>query len=490
LKREFLNNDKQTIFSSCRDISLHWIGGSFLLYLWRKLCASYSYTLVSASITSSIALSSTPLPTAFLIIPTYSTTIPYPTASIVKANAVALVSQDWEHGGPSSLWVSNVDGSGERKIVDSINELENGLYVSFVAPKWSPDGKWISYISDGDLWIVSPDGSTSRRILSIADKNNGMICAYKWSPDSSQIAYAQGIIADAPSITVGIIDLTTGEISEILSYQSPPPPITLLWSSDGHYLLLSKYNYFFMLDVANPKVIKEIKPEGNCLVYHHGVSWSPNDEWFYYIQVGNGRYSTTQICVAGLDGSNHQIDIDGTATSYPVWDKAGNFLYFIAANTDFSNTPLSDYDLRLMRYDVRTQKQERLLSLGKEPRRWSVSISPDGQTLELHTIRNTENLVPFIFMDIQSLSVKKFSVNLELPNTVAFSTGTAWSPDNRNIILFSGGISTPNGVGVQPYGAFYTLNIQTGEITVFSGSHNIELDEWVCQPPQCSTNHK
>jgi Tol biopolymer transport system component len=431
-----------------------------------------------------IVPSITPLPT-FSAFPTFSpvpSPTPYPTASVVQANAVAFIAQDWQKREASSLWVANVDGSGERKIVDSITELENGSYVSFVAPTWSPDGKWIGYISEGDLWIIPPDGSTPRKILSITDKNKEMIYTYKWSPDSSQIAYAKGIIADAPPIVVGIIDVTTGETSELLSYQSPPYFPTVLWSPDGRYLLLRKYFLFFMFDTIDHRVVKEINGEGNCTVYHRGAAWSPNGQWFYHIQVGNGRFSTTQICVAGLDGSNRQIDISGTATSYPVWDKTGNFLYFVAANTNFSITPIPDYDLRLMRYDVRTQKQERLLSLGKEPRRWSVSISPDGQMLELHTTDYSGNPPPFIFMDLQSLSVKKFNVNLELLNTVAFSTGTTWASDNKNIILFAGKTHTPDGVGIQPYGAFYMLNVQTGQIATFSGNHNIELEEWVVSP--------
>jgi Tol biopolymer transport system component len=411
----------------------------------------------------------------------YSTPVSYPTASIVKANSVAFIAQDWQNHGPSSLWVANIDGSGERKIVDSITELENGIYVRFVAPRWSPNGKWIGYISDGDLWMISPDGLTSRKILSVPGKGKEMIYTYKWSPDSSQIAYAKGIIADAPSIVVGIIDAATGETSEVLSYQSPPTPITLSWSSDGHYLLLSKYFSFFVFDVTVRKIVKEIEPDGICPVYHRGLEWSPSGKWFYHIQVGNGRFSTMQICVVGLDGSSHRIELGGTATSYPVWDKTGFFLYFVAANTNFSITPIPDYDLRLMRYNVRTQKQERVLSLGKEPRRWSISISPDGQMLELHTTDYLGNPPPFVFVDIQSLSVKKFNINLELLNTVAFSTGTAWA-DNKNLVLFAGKMHTPDGAGIQPYGAFYALNAQTGETTVFSGDHNIGLEEWIVSP--------
>ncbi len=410
----------------------------------------------------------------------YSTPIPYPTASVVKSNAVAFVAQDWQKHGPSSLWVANVDGSGERKIVDSIDELDNGLYVKFVAPKWSPDGKWIGYISSGDLWIVSPDGSTPRKILSVSGKDKELIYNYKWSPDSLQIAYAKGDISDAPPLTVGIIDVATGETSEIVSYQSPPTPITLSWSPDGHYLLLSKYGSFFVVNVATRKITAELK-SNVCPVYHHGIEWSPNGKWFYHIQVGNGRFSTMQICVVGLNGSSHYIEINGTATSYPVWDKAGDFLYFVVSNTNFSITPIPDYDLRLMRYNAKTQKLERVLSLGKEPNAWAVSISPNKQILEMH-ITYPESQPTFIFMDMQSLSTTKFNVDLEIPITVAFRYETAWSPDSKNIIIFSGTTHTPDGAGVQPYGAFYALNSQTGKVTIFSGSHNIELGEWVVSP--------
>jgi len=144
-----------------------------------------------------------------------------------------------------------------------------------------------------------------------------------------------------------------------------------------------------------------------------------------------------QICVAGLlDGIDRQIDSEGTVTSYPVWDKTGNYLYFVAVNTNFSITPIPDYDLRLMRYDVRTQKQERVLSIGKEPQKWAVSLSPDGRTLELHKMNSLERQNTFIFMDIQSLRVHEFNLNLELFQTSAFSGGTGWSSNNKNIIFF------------------------------------------------------
>ena len=444
-----------------------------------------TYTLLPSTLTA-LRPSSTPTILLFPTFTPYPTNVPYPTAQAVSQNAVAFIANDWEHydNGPGSLWVANIDGSGERKLVNNIDELQTNVYYRTTAVTWSPNGKWISYISDGDLWIISPDDSIIREILPITDKNNEMIYTYQWSPDSSRIAYAQGVAENSPLITVGLIDIETGETSEISSYQASPPPIALAWSPDGRYLLLNGAG-FSVFDVTIRKVTKEIGGGVNCYGYD-GLTWSPNSQWFYYLPRENGRFATSQICVAGLDGSNRQIDIGGTATSSPVWDKTGNYLYFSASNTDFNLATLPTYDLRLMRYDVRTQTLERILSLGTEPREWSISLSPDGRTLETHAAIS-DSQYSFIIIDLKSLSQTKYTVDyvdLKIHRTNEYFLETAWSPDSQNIILLAGDICTPNTVCIQHYGSFYTLNTKTGKIDLFSSkfSGKFGMDEWAVSP--------
>jgi len=430
---------------------------------------------------------STPVST-FTMMPSPTVVTPYPTASAVKANAVAFTSQA---DGKASLWVANLDGSGEKQLVDSFDDTRWNFH-GYAALEWSPNGKWISYLSSEELWIVSPDGSVNKKILSFPDKSKGTVYMYQWSPDSSQIAYIQagpdaGLEGNVP-IIVGLLYLETGKTLELSSYNSPTP-VTFSWSPDGRYLLLSKMSKsaFSIFDITTHEVIKEIGATGRCSAWHHGVSWSPNSKWFYDIQAGNGRFATTQICVAGLDGLHRQIDIDGTITSDPVWDKSGNFLYFVVANTDFSITPLPDYDLRLIRYDVRTQEEERLFSLGKEPYSWHVSISPNGSMLELDTYTNTGpvvNLWPprqYIFMtlDIQSLSTRKFTVDFGLSELENFDSSPVWSPDNNNIIFY---VNKPYSPNYSPngyatyysFGSFYALDTIIGKTTIVSGVHSVE----------------
>lgn len=421
------------------------------------------------SVTPSITPSPTLLP---LLAPTYPTAIPYPTASAVKANAVAFIERDRE--GKLSLWVANMDGSGERKLV-GIAPNKSWIYDQIL--RWSPDGKWISYFSKDDLWIVSPDGLINKKVLSFPD-----LYTYVWSPDSSKIAYIQkATYGPVAQITVGILDLVTEKVFEISSHQAPDP-MPVSWSPDGKYILFAKDFSYIVYDVATGKIAKEIKPNGmGCWV--GWSTWSPNYKWFFDTQHGNGRYSYNWICVSGLDGSNRQINVEGT-TSAPVWDKTGNFLYFVARKTNPDSDPNLNIDERLMRYDVRTQKTERLLSL-REQQTYdyiqSVSISPDRRTLLLES-RFSKTKFDLIFVDIQSLTTTKFTVDFEdlkIPLTYNYFLETAWSPDSQNLVLLAGDVCTLYGC-IQYYGSFYTLNVKTGKINIFSGDHPVE--SWAVSP--------
>ena len=75
-------------------------------------------------------------------------------------------------------------------------DLENGQVRTLYgkpktrthSPRWSPDGKWIAFISqeDGhdDLWMVRPDGEGLRQVTKLGYD----IAQYAFSPDSARIA--------------------------------------------------------------------------------------------------------------------------------------------------------------------------------------------------------------------------------------------------------------------------------------------------------------
>ncbi len=421
----------------------------------------------------------TMLPSRTVVPPTPTT---YPTASMVKANAIAFVSHDEQFR--YSLWIANVDGSGEKKLTDIIRKdsLESVLL------QWSPNGQWISYRSDDDIYVISRDGLVNKRILSLPDKSVGYLIRYAWSPDSSKIAYLETLY-DRSTATptpgpesgiapylVGMIDIATGNVSELSSFEANAGIPILLWSPDGRDLLFIKDYSLVLLEVATRKIVKTIKR--GCGL-ERGLSWSPNGKWFSYTDNGVGGFTPTWICVNSVTGNPIQtIRVDSTSFN-PVWDKTGNYLYFLASKIDLTRESDPVMDERLMRYDARTQETESLLSLElHQPNSyaWSLSISPDGNTLMLQS-EVSQTKLDLIFVDIQSLTTTKSSVDFgTLPNdSYPVITTCGWSPDGKDIIFFFTKLYWINNkYGLFDYGYFYSLNIRTGKNSIFSGIHPAE----------------
>lgn len=403
------------------------------------------------------------LPTSTYTYPTLTpipTDIPYPTASIVKANAVAFISLE---GNGYSLWVANIDGSGERKLADIEDNAER---TSNYLLRWSSDGKWISYISGNDLWVISPDGSVRRKEIVISDADKDNIWSYSWSPDSSKIAYIQ--TTDGKP-TTRILDLETEDKSEL---PVSADQLSLSWSPDGRYILLNTYTSLTIFEVPAGKVLKEINlatsTSDECLIMHGGLTWSPDSKSFYHVDGGTGYYNAW-ICVGALDGTSWRIKDVGVVISSPVWDKTGKFLYFVVGEMKLDSGPNWCVNQRLVRYDVQTRRLENLLSLEEDgptayPR--ILSLSPDGQMLGLYsyTIREDykSSLIQnkFIILDIHSLSMVKYSLE-HLGETREPLRQPMWSHDNENVIF-------------SDYDSFYSLDIATGKVSLFSGVHAVE----------------
>ncbi len=111
---------------------------------------------------------------------------------------------------------------------------------------WSPDGKWLAYISDQsgeyEIYLTDPTGKTKAQKLT--SHKDGYRHTLRWSPDSKKIAYAD------QTLRCYYIDITTKKIVEIdrAEYENVDVALDLKpiydfsWSPDSRFLAYSKMN--------------------------------------------------------------------------------------------------------------------------------------------------------------------------------------------------------------------------------------------------------
>ncbi len=208
--------------------------------------------------------------------------------------------------------------------------LTNTSGVHERASKWSPDGKWIAYISDAtgedEIYIVPQDGSgPAKQLTRGADTYK---FALLWSPDSQKIAWSD------KKQRLQFVDVAAGTVTQ---------------AAQAKAFEISEFN------------------------------WSPDSRWIAYSQPEEDKMQT--IYLYSLESKETVPATDGWFDSgEPSFSADGKYLFFVS-NRTFNPV----YGQTEFNYSYRDMAKIYLLTLTKEtkspfePKSDEVKLKKDGE---------------------------------------------------------------------------------------------------------------
>ncbi len=191
-------------------------------------------------------------------------------------------------------WIGGADlsPSGKRAVFEARGELftipaENGDVRNLTStpsarerdPVWSPDGKWIAYLSDAsgeyELHAIGSDGQTPDRQIT---KGGGTFrYGPSWSPDSKKLAFAD------KTRTLSWCDVATGKITRVDTSEHGEFP-SFAWSGDSRWIAYPKPSaaYFnrihlYSLDTGKTTAVSD------GMTDDFSPSFDPEGRYLYFV---------------------------------------------------------------------------------------------------------------------------------------------------------------------------------------------------------------
>jgi dipeptidyl aminopeptidase/acylaminoacyl peptidase len=297
--------------------------------------------------------------------------------------------------------------------------------VNETEPRFHPDGKRISFIRDGQVWIANLDGSNEQQITNIYTKASD----HRWSSDGKKILFVSMIYPECTDDSCNkkkdeekadkkssaqifdelmyrhwddwrgekrshlfMYDVESHSLTDLtLNSTFDVPPIALGSDDDFSFspvgnevaftqnqsrmLAVSTNNDVFITDVTNLKKVKKAESEkiSQSLGNDNQPVYSPDGKYIAYTSMKRAGYESDKQDIILYDRSGGDIisltDSTDLSASEIKWAPDSKSIYFNAANEIYSS---------IYKIDITTRQITLLL---KEHVNVNLRISPDGYTI-------------------------------------------------------------------------------------------------------------
>jgi dipeptidyl aminopeptidase/acylaminoacyl peptidase len=224
--------------------------------------------------------------------------------------------------GQSEIWVISASGGQSKRLTSTTSQKKQ--------PHWSADGKWIVYVAVqpgglGDIAIVSAEGDDDVNLTeSAADDRNPT-----WSPDSRTIAFTT---TDRVRTRILTVDVETRTVVEVTEENAS----NLKWSPDGKSLLFvadpmlpnddRRDNQDIFEISLNDRTTRLLTP-GTPRFRELSPSWAPDSRQIAFTSDSTG-YSNIMV-LDRESGATRPVAPEMVDQLAPKWSPDGKLLAYI-----------------------------------------------------------------------------------------------------------------------------------------------------------------
>ncbi len=223
----------------------------------------------------------------------------------------------------TDIWMASWDGTQEIQLTSSPDGESQ--------PRWSPDNKYISFVSsrqgakDGQLWLMSRAGGEAIKVSDV----RGGISEYAWAPDGKRLVF---VVSEPDPRDPKDDDKATDSAKK-----KTPPPIVIdryHFKQDVSGYLRNERTHLYVFDVATMKA--EALTTGT-LYDESSPAWSPDNSQIAFVSKrGTGdidRHDNTDVWViepkAGVQP--RQITTSPNSDDGPLsWSPDGKQIAYLA----------------------------------------------------------------------------------------------------------------------------------------------------------------
>jgi dipeptidyl aminopeptidase/acylaminoacyl peptidase len=348
----------------------------------------------------------------------------------------------------TQIYVMNIDGSGTK-------QLTNGS-GSASAPRWSPDGKRIAYVTGGQVWTMEYDGDHKDQVTKISTE----AAAPVWSPDGKWIAFTSDVYPDCNDDNCNKKRDEEAESSKVKAHITT----RLLFRHWNEWRDVKRTHVFVV--AAKGGVARDLTPgdfDSPPYAAATGVDYafSPDSKELAYVRNPDkveALSTNSDIYVLPLSGgparnitvTNHGYDVG------PIYTRDGRYIIYRS-----EATPGFEADRwRLMSYNRATGKSveiTRNFDLQVE----EVALSPDGNYA--YFIAGERGRMPVFRVPLGGAEAQKM-----VPNVSA--GGLQITPDGKSLVFANSSIASPVEI--------YSANIDEGTVTPLTDVNNNQMAQF------------